>query len=216
MATKQNAKGTVASTPATAPTEQVAVTTAAQIGGVAVGVRASTVGGLQTKLSAMAQGWSEVIPADVTLPTAGGTGYSESAVVSQLNGWLALFPPVVEAKVNYATAVAQLHQAEPAMRVQLSALELALKAYFGKGNPMLARFGIKPAKMPAKPSPATAAAAVQRRLNTRSLRNTMGPKQKAKVKFQGQLVTQVEAPAAGENAAPAAAAPAPADPVKSS
>jgi hypothetical protein len=173
---------------------------------VASGDVVRTLSGLQAALTAMAQGWSTVFPADLSLPTTDG-GFSQAAVVSQINTWLALYPAVAAAKLGSATAVAQLRQTTPAMRAQLSSLKAALKAYFGPGNPQLTQFGIKPAKARAALSGETLMVRAARAKQTRVIRGTLGAKQKAALKFQGVLVAQVTAPGASP-AASAETAPA--------
>ncbi len=211
MATKQSGTGqnNVGQVVASGTTP-AASNAASAAPGTAVGSNGATphnLGKLRARLSAMAQGWSTAMPAGSALPALGGN-YSSSSVVTEINGWLPLFPAVDAAKLGYATAVAQLHDAEPAMRVKLAKLELALRAFFGKSSPLLAQFGMKPAKLPAKLSAAKLAVRVERSKQTRAIRKTLGSKQKADLKFRGELTTQVVGPAT-EAQAPATAAPTP-------
>lgn len=81
----------------------------------------------------------------------------------------------------------------------MAQLKAAVIAQFGKTSPLLAQFGFA-YKSRTPLTPEAAVAKKVRQQQTRLIRNTLGPKEKAKLKFTGQVVVSTTA-----GAAPAAA-----------
>ncbi|MHB8418901.1 MAG: hypothetical protein ACYDCL_12560 [Myxococcales bacterium] len=92
----------------------------------------------------------------------------------------ALATAIQQSKAQVGSARTALNAELPTAHQFLTALDGALVAYFGKGNPVLSNFGISPGKKKA-PSAATKAKAVGTAELTREARHTMGKKQKLAV-----------------------------------
>ena len=204
-AASPKAVGSAASAPAAA-----ASSGASTSGPIVGGVPPKGLKGLRAAVTAMAQGWATVFPADLTLPSANG-GYSVTAMVAQLNGWLALYAAVDSNRAAWRGSVAGLAAAEASIRKQLAQLKSTITAYFGNESQQLVQFGLTPKKPRAKLSSAKLAVRAERSLKTRAIRGTMGAKQKAAKKYTGPLVSQVVVPDApaetsGDSTAPAAIA----------
>jgi hypothetical protein len=134
----------------------------------------------------MLQGFQNLIPAGSTLPYA-GSGFSQAAVIAQLESVLALYPAVASAKKATSSAVANLRAAVPGARSLLKSLKVALTAFYGSGSPELAEFGIA-SKTPQKPSSLQNAVKAAKAKQTREANGTLGKKQKA----QAALVAQAQ------------------------
>ncbi len=194
------------SVPAASP-PAAAASTAVAGGGLtsaAVGVsppKPDNLSGLRATLQALETGFATVIPKDSVLPSVGG-GYAQATVVAELNGWLALYQGVESAKAATVTAQAALHTAVPTARSTAQLLKDALVGYFGRGNPMLVKFGIAARKPLAKKTAAQVVVSAAKAKRTRTLRGTTSKKAKAAQRFQGTLVAQapVEAQSASATA----------------
>ncbi len=169
------------------------------------GIPVTGLKGLRAALSAMAQGWGSALPAGLVLPSNTG-GYNQATILSQLNGWLALYQAADTARRSLAGTLAQLQAQEPAIRAELAQLKVALKAFFGTGSPELAQFGLKPSKPKAKLSGEKLAIRAARSQQTRDIRGTRGKKQKADLKSTGPLEVTVAPPAAAAKQSVAVAA----------
>ncbi len=122
----------------------------------------------------------------------------------QVQAGLADYSAMDTAELALTRTRATLGAALPGVRAQVAAMRQALVFFFGNTSPGLAQFGLKPRKKATPMSPEAKVAAKAKRAQTRTIRHTAGPKQKAAVKFTGQVSvdTQVNAPSSG---APAAA-----------
>jgi hypothetical protein len=78
----------------------------------------------------------------------------------------------------------------------ISGVRQALLLMFGGSIDTLAVFGLEPRKTPATVPPVEKVVAVQKALATRKARNTMGPKQKAKIKGTVPATAPATPPAA--------------------
>ena len=147
----------------------------------------------------MLSGLQAVIPEDATLQMPGGmTG--KSTLVGDLTTGLSLYTAVDTQTTALKAAHQQLEGEIPSLRSLLDQLKAALIALFGKTSPQLKQFGLE-FKQRTPLTPAQLVARAERVRQTRSLRGTMGSKQRAAVQFTGQVVvaTQVSAPVSAQS-----------------
>jgi hypothetical protein len=144
--------------------------------------------GFRKELTAMANGFGTAFPAGSNL-SVNGQSESQSSIVTALQAVLALFGNVDTAVQAAKSTRLVLQAALPGAHQFVELLKAALVANFGKGNPALVAFGIgtaKPRQLTVEQKTAQKAKAKA----TRELRGTMGSRQKADVKFQGQAAVQ--------------------------
>jgi len=176
--------------------------------------------GFRLQLQQMLTGLQTVLPSDASLVAPAGSNTATlpvATLIQQVQAGLADYSAVDSAELALTQTRAQLDADLPTAKAQFAAMRAALVFFFGAKSLQLAQFGLKPQKAPTPMSPEAKVAAVVKRSQTRAIRHTLGPKQKAQLKFTGQVAvaTQVSAPAAVP-AAPASAAPAPAPAVAGS
>lgn len=140
--------------------------------------------GFQSKLVKRLDGVQNFLPAGSSL-TVNGQSMSQAMLASALQAVLNLFTALATA---LSQSKATVGQARLALSAQLAAahqlqtgLDHALIAFFGKGNPVLANFGVASGARKTPISSATKAAAAATAKLTRQARNTMGKKQRLKV-----------------------------------
>lgn len=133
----------------------------------------------------------------------GGESYKVSDLVDVLQAPAAASTATDRAKAAYTAAVASERAARLKARTTRAALQNYIVGIHGESNTLLAEFGFKVKKQPAKTVEVKAGAAEKMRA-TRKARGTMGPKQKAKVK--GTVEIDATALAALQNAAETASA----------
>ena len=114
------------------------------------------------KAKAAINGLSNDIPATVTTLPVNGQVIAVKQTLATLTAFVNLAEAVAPAKVTYRQAVAAVAAQVPQIRELLSNLETALRAVLGKGNPVLASFGFRPAHA-GKATAEVKAAAVQKR-----------------------------------------------------
>lgn len=145
---------------------------------------------------------------------------TQAQLVTQLSGYLPNLKAVSDAKAAYAQAVITRKADEQDVREFLMQLRAALVAFFGAGNPDLAKFGMSAKKRTPQDSQTRILAAAKRTL-TRKKRGTLGAKQKASIKAIGTPQVSIgpsgvqiaPAPEEQPTAAPAVSSSAPVTPV---
>ncbi len=177
-----------------------------------VQVKSIATSAFQTKLTKRLNGLENDLPADSSL-TFNQQTFTVAAIVSVLKAVLALFTAKAsatsQAKTMVSAAVAALNAELPVANQFLTGLDGALMTLFGKGNPVLANFGLTKGTRKT-PTVTTKAQAKGTAKLTRTARNTMGKVAKAKVKG-GTATLAVTGPsgqvldASSGTAAPAAA-----------
>lgn len=169
--------------------------------------------GLEVKIAKRLGGLEKYLPADTSLVLNGQT-FIVSSLIQSLQAMDDLYTALDTAEQQSKVAITQARQAVnaelPAIEALITGLDNTLRGYFGKGNPILANFGIATGAKK-KPSSATLAGAAASAKLTRVARNTLGKKAKLKVtggKAGVQLVSPNGTAIAGSTPAspPAAAA----------
>ena len=172
----------------------------------------------EDKVTTRLNGVESNLPSDTSLVINGKT-FTVASIVSVLQAVVGLFAAKTQAqaqaKVLISAAVGALNAELPTANQFLSGLDTALVGQFGKGNPVLANFGLSTGKKKT-PTVTTKAKAKGTAELTRQARNTMGKVERLKVTGgtaelavvgpSGQLLSG-STPGA---AAPTTAAPAPA------
>ena len=146
----------------------------------------------------MLSGLQAVIPDGATLQMPGGaTG--KSTLVGDLTSGLSLYTTVDTQTTALQSARQELQGELPSLRTLLDQMKAALIALFGKTSPQLKQFGLV-IKQRTPLTPTQLVERSEKMRQTRSLRGTMGSKQKAEVQFTGQVVvaTQVSAPVSAQ------------------
>ncbi len=165
----------------------------AQLGATIVGTRK----GLRNSLQQLLQGFQAVVPDGSSLPVGSGTE-AKADIVAELTQVLSVYANAEAQQMVAKTARTQVQNARGTDHDLFTKLKDAVVAYFGKGNPLLMQFGIKPR---AKARPLTPEQLVLRAAKvrgTRAARHTMGARQKAAVKSDGKLVVTVSAVTPGD------------------
>jgi hypothetical protein len=169
--------------------------------------------GLEVKIAKRLGGLENYLPADTSL-VINGQAFTVSSLIQSLQAMDGLFTALDTAEQQSKTAITQARQAVnaelPAIEALVTGLDNTLRGYFGKGNPILANFGIATGARK-KPSSVTLAGAAATAKLTREARNTMGKVERLSVtggKAGVQLVSPNGAAIAGSTPAspPAAAA----------
>jgi hypothetical protein len=152
--------------------------------------------GFRTLLQQLLQGIETVVPDGSSLSTSSGM-QAKAAVVTELTQVLSEYDKVEAQQVAIKTTRAQLKNASAANHQLYTELKDAVIAFFGRGSPLLAQFGIK-ARGKARPlTPEQKVLRAAKARATRAARHTMGSRQKAAVKSDGKLTLSVNT----ENAA---------------
>ena len=136
----------------------------------------------------MASGFGTAFPQGSVLQV-NGQSESQSSIIAALQAVLLLFGNVDTAVQAAKSTRLVLQAALPGAHQFVEFLKAALVANFGKGNPALVAFGLsgtKPRQLTVEQKTARKAKAQA----TRDLRGTKGSRQKADVKFQGQIAVQ--------------------------
>ncbi len=161
--------------------------------------------GFRLKLQQMVAGLSAVIPDSTSIPTLQAGTLTKADMVSQLTQGLTQYAAVDDAEITLTQARASLTGDLPALKAYYDQVKEALKLFFGKNSLMLAKFGLVVAKPKAPLTPEQQLAANARNKQTRGLRHTAGPKQKAQVQFQGQVAVTATVSGTPSTVAPATA-----------
>ncbi len=141
--------------------------------------------GLRAKLERMLAGARD-LPDGSSLPAAHGA-MTKQEVVSELEDAVAKFEAV-------DAQLVALKEARLAVLVSVDALlelhterKAALSIVLGRKSPMLLHFGLKPHQQRRPLTPEESVVRAEKARQTRILRHTMGSRQKAMIKFDGQI-----------------------------
>ncbi len=152
---------------------------------------ARAAGGLRAKLQLMLAGVQSMIPDGASLGAVNAP-IKKSDAVAELTANLAEYSGVDVAASTASKARLQLRDDLPAMRAYYAALATGVKQLFGDTSPDLVHFGLKP-KTAQKLTPAQLLARTERARQTRTIRGTISKKEKAQLKFQGQVAVSAQA-----------------------
>jgi hypothetical protein len=147
--------------------------------GVGAGPIAVVRHGFEDRVKLALAGVNQYLPAATSL-VLNGKSMAQPEIVTALQGILQLFNDLRTAR---ATAQGQLKTVQSELvpgHALFSALEKAVQAFLGKGNPLLAQFGFAVGNRKPRSSATNVKAQAKSKL-TRALRHTMGPKQKAQI-----------------------------------
>jgi hypothetical protein len=128
------------------------------------------------------------VPPDTVL-TLDGVKYTGATLASELQKLIDSFNAVESTRATWQAAIVSDRALKAQTATLVASLKATILAMFTSKPDVLAQFGLKARKVPAKP---TAVELLQRTANaaaTRALRNTRGPKQKAKIKGHTAPVT---------------------------
>jgi hypothetical protein len=127
--------------------------------------------------------------------TFAGATYTSAQLVTLLQSFIALYTDVITAQQQYkAKLLAQRDQAPP-LAATIALYRAFVLATFAKQPDVLATFGLTSRKTPATPKVAEKFEAVLQRAATRKARNTLGKKEKLKVKGAAPQIEISEASA---------------------
>jgi hypothetical protein len=146
--------------------------------------------GFRQKVSQMIAGLDAVLP-DGSSVTVGGQAVAKPDLVNEMTQVIAAYQAVDAAVVTAKGLRLQLKAQLPGFHKQFLDIKDALVAFLGRGSPQLAQFGITAAKQAKPLTPAAKVVKAQKALNTRAMRHTMGPRQKAAVQYTGNLKVSV-------------------------
>jgi len=162
--------------------------------------------GLRALLQQLLQGFEAVVPDGSSLPVGKGNE-AKADIVAELTQVLSVYKNAEARQIEAKNARTQVQNARGADHALYTTLKEALIAYFGKGDPMLSQFGIKPRGKARQLTPAEKVLRAAKVRATRAARHTMGARQKAAVKSDGKLSLSVQTEGAGgPQAAPAVSA----------
>jgi hypothetical protein len=142
--------------------------------------------GFRLKLQQMLAGVEAAIP-DGTSVTVPGGSMAKAAIVQKLTAATSEFQTVDASLTALDVARTRLRGDLPDLHAFYDELKTSLSASFGKGNPLLAQFGLSPQKPRKKLTPEQRVARAAKARATRQLRHTGGVRQKAAVQYQGQV-----------------------------
>jgi hypothetical protein len=142
--------------------------------------------GLRLKLQQMLAGAQAVIPEGSSITTTAGS-LTKAAIVKMLTDELSEFQAVDAGVTALGVARVQLRDDLPEIHAIYTELKDALSAQFGRRNPLLAQFGLKPQQVRKQLTPEQRVARAAKARQTRLLRHTGGVRQKAAVQYQGEV-----------------------------
>jgi hypothetical protein len=146
--------------------------------------------GFRTKVSQMLAGLQSVIP-DGSSVTVGGQAVAKTDLVTEMTQAIAAYQAADAAVSTTKGMRAQLNAQLPGFHKQYLDLKDGLVSSLGRGSPQLAQFGITAAKTAKPLTPTQKVVRTVKALNTRALRHTMGPRQKAAVQYDGKVQVSV-------------------------
>jgi hypothetical protein len=167
----------------------------------------------EAQLVQMDAGVEETLPAGTVL-TIAGTAMKQSAIDTQLQGYITTFKAVDAAKQAYQEAVAARLAITVEARTFYLQLKAVLKTYFASQNAALATFGITADKAVVS-STKTKLLATAKRAQTRTVRGTKGKKQAAAITVVGEPPLSMSSAGALEIGAPPLNVPASITPASS-
>jgi hypothetical protein len=142
--------------------------------------------GYERRLVTLREGVSSSWPPGLTLQVR-EQRVSQSDAVARLDSVLKLFEEVRDAELALKMKRVSLDAALPAAHTFSSALEQGLIAWFGKGHPDRARFGLS-LGLRNPPSSKTKVLAQAKALATRKLRYTLGKRQRLALGPKGPVI----------------------------
>ena len=142
--------------------------------------------GLRSELQQMLAGVQAVIPDGTLINTPGGS-QSKVALVKELTDALSEYQAIDIPQAALVAARKQLRDDLPRLHALYTELKDALSASFGRQNPLLAQFGLKPRQLPKPLTPEQRVARAVKARQTRLLRHTGGVRQKAAVQYRGRV-----------------------------
>jgi hypothetical protein len=172
-------------------------------------------GGLQARLNELKAGVAKNFTATTKL-MAGGTTYTQTSLEAKIDQMLAPYADLASARSKLQSARTEVKASAVGSRQTVDTVEAALKGMYGTTNPVLLDFGIGLPQPRPQLTAAQHVARAAKAAETRKLRNTMGPKQKAAIKSNSTIevtaapVQPAPPPAPAEVAGPPAAQAAPA------
>jgi hypothetical protein len=147
--------------------------------------------GLRASLQHLLQGFEAVIPDGSSLPVGSGNE-AKADVVAELTQVLSVYNNAEAQQLLAKAARTQVQNASGDNHELYTKLKDAVIAYFGKGNPMLTQFGIKPRGKARALTPEQQVLRAAKMRATRAARHVMGSRQKAAVKSDGKLTLSVQ------------------------
>jgi len=146
--------------------------------------------GFRQKVSQMIAGLQAVIP-DGSSVTVGGQAVAKADLVTEMTQIISAYQAIEAAATATKGVRSQLSAQLPGFQKQYLELKDGLVSSLGRGSPQLAQFGITAAKTAKPLTPAQKVVRAQKALNTRAMRHTMGPRQKAAVQYTGNVQVSV-------------------------
>ena len=169
--------------------------------GVIPGSASKAKGGPRVEITQIVNGLGSQFPSGSDTLLVKGQDLTVSSLITTLAAVPALFSAVDGAAQQAKSARQALKAALPGARELIAAVRVALVALFGKGNPVLANFGINVS--PRKKLTAKQNVARQQKVEaTKELRGTIGPRKKQDVKFVGTVQVATATQTVGGNATP--------------
>jgi hypothetical protein len=147
--------------------------------GVGAGTNAKVRHGFEDRVTKALAGVNQYLPATTNLVLL-GKSMSQPEVVKALQDVLQLFTDLRDLRAKAQGQLKTVRVELTPGRALFTALEKAVQAFLGKGNPLLAQFGFALGNRKPR-TVATQVKAQARSQLTRALRHTMGPKQKASI-----------------------------------
>jgi len=134
------------------------------------------------QLRGMATGLQANPPAGQATILVDGVVVAISALVSEFNGYAAVWQDAVDTQKVAEKAVKKRTTMEPQVMARHHAVALALRGALGKSNPDLGKYALAPEKARTKLTTAQQIEKAKKAKATREARHTMGSKQKKAVK----------------------------------
>jgi hypothetical protein len=141
--------------------------------------------GLRANLERMLAGARD-LPEGSSLPTAQGA-MSKAGVVSELEDAVAKFEAVDAQLVALKQARLEVLVSVDSLLELYTERKAALSIVLGRKSPMLLQFGLKPHQQRRALTAEESVVRAEKARQTRILRHTMGSRQKAALKFDGQI-----------------------------
>jgi hypothetical protein len=158
--------------------------------------------GFRLKVQQMLAGAEAVIPDGTSITTPGGS-LTKAQAVKMLTDGMSDFEAVDAGLTALGIARLKVRDDLPQLKTLYDELKNSLSAQFGKRNPLLAQFGLKPQQVRKVMTPEQRVARAEKARQTRLLRHTGGVRQKALVQYAGKVNVSTElVPAQAANTSP--------------
>ncbi|MHB1846198.1 MAG: hypothetical protein ACYCWW_15355 [Deltaproteobacteria bacterium] len=142
-------------------------------------------GKLLGKVDALEAGTKKNIVGNMTVAVM-GVAMTQAQIVAKCEGYDAGYAAVAAARTALKQALSAWVSLEADARKFIVAYSHSLKGLLGSGNPLLADFGINPAKATTKRTSAQKAVTAALTRQTKEVRGVRGQKQKAAITVQGR------------------------------